>query len=159
MAHPSPPPFLGKIFYNKPSLPSFLLIPLPASTHSPPSPACHPPTFRPPPGSPPLPILPILPFPSSSSFLKKAAHAKNLAFCPSPSCHPPSIPSLLASLHSLLLCIRESGSCPLLLDMGFRYCVYLFVPLLLPFTPPPRCLGSSRDAISISFEFNVSCSY
>jgi len=40
--------------------------------------------------------------------------------------------SLFFSLHSLPLRIRESGSCPILLDMGL-YCVFMCVfPLFLP---------------------------
>ena len=42
---------------------------------------------------------------------------------PSPSYRPPTILSLLDSLHSLLLQIRASGSCPLLLDMGLHVCL------------------------------------
>ena len=43
--------------------------------------------------------------------------------------HPPNIPSLLASLHSLPLRIRDSGSCPILLDTGLHcvsVCLFLF---------------------------------
>ena len=56
---------------------------------------------------------------------------------PSPSYHPPTIPSLLTSLHSLLLRIRVSGSCPILPDIGLQCvsgCIFLF--------SLPRPLGS-----------------
>jgi len=60
-----------------------------------------------------------------------------LAIRLSPSYHPLTISSLLASLHSLLLRTRQSGSCPLILDMGF-HCVS--TSLFLSFLPRP--LGS-----------------
>ena len=57
----------------------------------------------------------------SSSYLSLSPDSLH---CPSPSYYPPTIPSLVASLHSLLLRIRESGSCPILFDMGF-HCVFV----------------------------------
>jgi len=65
-------------------------------------------------------------------------HPSSLHF-PSPSYRPPTIPSLFASLHSLLLRIRESGSCPILLDMGLHcvsVCMFALVPFPLHFRTP-----------------------
>jgi len=50
-----------------------------------------------------------------------------------------TIPSLFASLHSLFLCIRESGSCPSLLYMGLHcvsVCMFALVSSPLHFRTP-----------------------
>ena len=124
-----------------PPLPSYMLSPLPTST----SPFLHPTSFSSSlaPSSPvsrptPAPLLnsatsaPLLP----STSLPLLPHPSPFASCPSPSYHPltcpphpaslyysspsyhhPTIPSLLVSLHSLLLRMCESGSCLILLEL------------------------------------------
>jgi len=75
-------------------------------------------------------------FPPSAPFLPSSSLSfppppRLLAFCSSLSYHPPTISSLFASLHSLLLRVRESGFCPILLDMGLHFvsvCLFLSVP-------------------------------
>ena len=52
-----------------------------------------------------------------------------LAFHPFFSCHPPTISSLLATLHSLLLRIRESGSCPVLFYFFLFLCLFSLLSL------------------------------
>ena len=101
---------------------TFLSLPPPSRPcTSRPSPSFHPPAFPPHPASP---------------------------HFPSPSYRPPTIPSLLASLHFLLLRIRKSGSCPILLDIGLQrvsVCMFLFS---LPTAP-----GEQVPEIWVSFVF------
>ena len=105
------------------------------SSHAPSSPVSRP---HPPPSTPfihstflplPPPLRPFVPLPFPSYHPPAfPPHPASLHF-PSPSYRPPTIPSLLASLHSLLLRIRESGSCLVLHDMGLHsvfVCMFLF---------------------------------
>ena len=124
-----PPPFPGKIFSKKSSLPSPYPSPRIHSRAATPSPARHSPTVSPLHSSPPLPILL---FPPASIFLTKAAHVRVLTFRPSPSYHSPPIPSLFAYLH-FSLCAFVS---PDPVRSFSTWCVYMFVPLL-PFPSPP----------------------
>ena len=99
--------------------------------HPPPSVSVLPSTFL----SPPPPSRPCTSRPSPSCHpLAFPLHPASPHF-PSPSYRPPTIPSLLASLHTLHLRIRESGSCPILLDIGLQ-CVSLCVCSSSPFLGP-----------------------
>jgi len=95
--------------------------------------------------SPPPPPRPFAPRPSPLHTPPIfPSHPVSLHY-PSPSYRPATIPSLLFSLHSLLLRMRESGFCPILLDMGFNFlsmCVFLF--------SLPRPVGSLWGAQCLS---------
>jgi len=89
------------------------------------------------------------PLPSPQSSLSSPHPSPVLASLPIPSESFPSLPALLASLHSLLLHLRQvaqcSVTCPFLADIA---CHYVSLCRSLIFLPPPSLLFPSATVES-----------
>jgi len=78
-------------------------------------------------------------------------HIRTLEFCPSLSYHLPVIPSLLAFRHSPLLCIRESGSCPVILTWAST----VHLPVCFYLNSSLHCLFYVTMNIYFNFYFSI----